>query len=41
MRRAGVGENMVNYIKMKYEGLEFCMMFGQNGVTSFASQTAG
>jgi hypothetical protein len=41
MRTAWVGENVVNYIKMTYEGLEFWMMCGKNGVTSFASQTAG
>jgi hypothetical protein len=41
MRRIGVSENMVNCIKIMYEGTKFCVKCEENEVTTFASQTRG
>jgi RNA polymerase subunit RPABC4/transcription elongation factor Spt4 len=41
MRRIGARENMVNCIRIVYEGTKFCVECGENEVTSFAPQTNG
>jgi hypothetical protein len=41
MRRIGVSENMVNCIRIIYEGTKFCVKCGENEVTTFALQTRG
>jgi hypothetical protein len=41
MRRIGVSENMVNCIKIMYEGTKFCVKCGENEVTTFTPQTRG
>jgi hypothetical protein len=41
MRSIGVSENMVNCIRIMYEGTKFCVKCGENEVTTFAPQTRG
>jgi hypothetical protein len=41
IRRIEVGENMVNCIKIMYEGTKFCVKCGENEVTTFVPQTRG
>jgi hypothetical protein len=41
VRRIGVSENMVNCIRITYEGTKFCVKCGENELTTFAPQTRG
>jgi hypothetical protein len=41
MRRIGKSENMVDCIRIMYEGTKFCVKCGENEVTTFALQTRG
>jgi hypothetical protein len=39
MRRIGVSKNMVNFIRIMYEGTKFGVKYGENEVTTLAPQT--
>jgi hypothetical protein len=41
MRRIGIRENIVNCIKIMYEGTKFCVKCGENEVRTFALQMRG